>query len=141
MTYLNVAQASLANAFGSVAVNGALALTLKAASLVGRSYVAIPSPSLTGAVVSGLTSGSAVVFTAYGTQSRPYGQLNAKLGLSSVMVRRMRNIVVFALPFFLTLFGVPWLASRMGQEVSYSSCGVFSALDLALFATHVSWKF
>lgn len=141
MTYLNVAQASLANSFGSVAVNGALTLILKAASVVGRKYVAIPSPSLTGAVFSGLTTGSSVICTAYGTHSRLYGQMNAKLGLNSVMVRRMRNIVVFALPFFLTLFGVPWLASRMGQEVSYSSCGVFSALDLALFATHVSWKF
>lgn len=141
MSYLNVAQASLANAFGSVAVNGALTLTLKAASLVGRSYAAIPSPSLTGAVFSGLTTGSSVICTAYGTHSRHYGQLNSKLGLNSVMERRIRNIVVFALPFFLTLLGVPWLASRMGQEVSYSACGVFSALDLALFATDVSWKF
>ena len=141
MSYLQITQASLGNSFGSIAVNAVIAAALKAVSFAGKSYVQIPAPSLTGAVLSGLTAGSGVVCSAFATQSELYGQLNDKLGLSANMERKMRSVVVFALPFFLTLLGVPLLAARMGQEASYPACGVFAAIDLTLFATHVNWSF
>ena len=141
MSYLHITQASLGNSFGSIAVNTVIAATLKAVHFVGKSYVQIPAPTLTEAVLSGLTAGSGVVCLAFATQSNLYGQLNDKLHLNDNMVRKVRSIVVFALPFFLTLFGVPWLATRMGQETSYPACGVFAAIDLTLFATHVNWQF
>jgi len=142
MSYLScLVEACGSNACASAAVNSVVALSLKAASWGGKRIVALPSADLTGAALSGVTTGVTVVCCVFVMRIDEVKNQLFKCGFSEKALKQIENTVVFATPFFVTILGTPALASLVEHEISYSACALYATLDLICFAANASWQF